>query len=80
MYVPHITFTSSFLLKDVNECESTDVCKFGECVNTLGSYYCKCGQGFEMVNDTCVKSTGCKQGFERVNETCIGKSHRWIVI
>ncbi|XP_072384771.1 fibrillin-1-like [Diabrotica undecimpunctata] len=40
---------SGFLVdgKDVNECETIpDLCKNGECINTLGSYRCICNKGY----------------------------------
>lgn len=47
----------AFLRADVDECSSSP-CVHGDCVNTPGSYHCKCHEGFQ--------STPTKQA-------CIGK-------
>ena len=43
-------------LVDIDECtDGTDNCTDG-CVNTEGSYYCTCSEGYELMdgNNTCV--------------------------
>lgn len=52
------------LFVDNNECESEDMCPGGVCVNTLGSYYCKCEPPL-VLDDTqrsCVNSSGLTVG------------------
>lgn len=41
---------NSIKSKDINECHLKlhDCNSDSSCVNTLGSFYCKCGDGFEM--------------------------------
>ena len=70
-------FFSFFLFStDVNEC-NPDVkgnCSH-LCVNSQGSYYCKCPNGFQMSQDN--KTCKCPKGFqESANRTmCLGKQH-----
>lgn len=39
-----------YLFKDINECHLKlhDCSSDSACYNTHGSFYCKCGEGFEM--------------------------------
>lgn len=38
--------------QDINECrEIPDVCGAGECVNTLGSFHCRCEEGYSVKPD-----------------------------
>lgn len=37
--------------EDVNECENNPC--FGECINTMGSFECRCPDGFKMVDGVC---------------------------
>ena len=40
----------SFLI-DINECDNENAgCKH-ECVNTTGSYYCNCSEGYDLDED-----------------------------
>ena len=61
---------------DVNECRQ----KFKgdcshECVNTQGSYYCRCPNGLQLLQDN--KTYKCPKGFqESANRTvCLGELH-----
>lgn len=33
--------------EDVNECDQEECLNEGECVNTFGSFYCNCSEGYE---------------------------------
>ena len=38
-----------YLLSDINECLKQDVCgRNSDCMNTFGSYFCKCRPGYEL--------------------------------
>ncbi|KAH9504658.1 Low-density lipoprotein receptor- protein 2 [Bulinus truncatus] len=41
--------------QDINECDIPGTCS-QECVNTKGSYHCKCGEGYTLVNQTFCKA------------------------
>ncbi len=41
----HINVTS-FLLTDIDECKTMNVCGAGKCVNRNGSYNCSCNKGY----------------------------------
>ncbi|XP_001983278.2 epidermal growth factor-like protein 7 [Drosophila grimshawi] len=59
-------FTGRFCEQDVNECETEKPCD-QHCVNTQGSYYCRCRQGFVLHSDqqSCRKlSTHADDAFE----------------
>ena len=43
-------YSPSFLLIDINECDSNPCQNNGQCENTLGSYYCVCPHGFLGIN------------------------------
>ena len=40
------------LFTDIDECMEGDADCNQICVNTLGSYYCSCEPGYQLVNDT----------------------------
>lgn len=57
MRMPHVLPIIFFIyFVDVDECEQkTDECSsYGECVNTYGSYSCKCNPGFKGDGMSCV--------------------------
>ncbi|CBY14115.1 unnamed protein product [Oikopleura dioica] len=41
----------SLSCEDIDECEDGTVCGDADCVNTLGSFYCKCDEGYEFNED-----------------------------
>ena len=43
------------LISDINECLiNTDNCGDLMCRNTMGSFICECGVGFDRVGDECI--------------------------
>ena len=42
---------SSGACEDVNECDDNPC--FGECINTMGSFECRCPDGFKMIDGVC---------------------------
>lgn len=41
-----------FYFSDIDECkENPNVCGAGECVNTLGSFHCRCEEGYSVKPD-----------------------------
>ena len=49
-------FKGSDCKEDINECESPITCSItnSRCVNTIGSYICKCNTGLKMEHGKCV--------------------------
>lgn len=47
-----------FFLADVDECATGNgnLCRNGQCINTVGSFQCQCNEGYEVAPDgrTCV--------------------------
>ena len=44
-----------FVVLDVNECQIfASVCDNGECVNTVGSYTCRCSEGLKLEGSRCI--------------------------
>ncbi|XP_072643652.1 adhesion G protein-coupled receptor E1 isoform X1 [Canis lupus baileyi] len=51
-----------FICTDINECLSSGVCQeHAECINTLGSYKCRCQVGFITHNSICEDIDECSQ-------------------
>ncbi|XP_072577722.1 adhesion G protein-coupled receptor E1 isoform X3 [Vulpes vulpes] len=51
-----------FICTDINECLSRGVCQeHAECINTLGSYKCRCQVGFIAHNSICEDIDECSQ-------------------
>ncbi|KAJ8009167.1 hypothetical protein DPEC_G00086090 [Dallia pectoralis] len=50
--------------KDIDDCVTGTQCPGQQykCVNTIGSFECRCQDGFEMINDVCVDVDECKEG------------------
>jgi fibulin 1/2 len=63
--------------KDINECESSDVCDH-KCFNTFGSYQCVCDNGFKLSDDmkSCIDVDECQLFEEKKTSSnlylCIG--------
>nr|XP_026692192.1 zonadhesin-like isoform X3 [Ciona intestinalis] len=46
---------------DVNECQYPDICALNsECVNTEGSFYCECNQGYVSDGEACIDFNECQ--------------------
>ena len=61
---------------DVNECHQKLKGNCSHlCVNTQGSYYCKCPSGFQISQD--YKTCKCPEGFQESNHRtmCLGRQH-----
>ncbi|XP_016648179.1 PREDICTED: putative wall-associated receptor kinase-like 16 [Prunus mume] len=44
--------------QDIDECENSNACSIGKCINSLGNYSCKCPKGYKndgMNEKTCIK-------------------------
>ncbi|KAK0067591.1 fibrillin-3, partial [Biomphalaria pfeifferi] len=54
--------------QDVNECDENEACPLGQiCVNTLGSFQCKCPLGYEYVSNQCQDINEC---LDVLDNTC----------
>ena len=65
-----------FQCHDINECMRADVTKClagNRCVNTRGSFYCECRQGFKRDAAECVDLDECEEGTFTcgVAESCV---------
>ena len=49
--------TETIYFTDIDECIEGDEHCNQICVNTLGSYYCNCEPGYQLVNDTKCEGT-----------------------
>ncbi|RCN38408.1 calcium binding EGF domain protein [Ancylostoma caninum] len=75
----HNTTTGNFQTKrceDIDECEkfAGHVCDLSaECQNTVGSFICKCKEGFELAADgrRCEDINECERGTARCEQKCI---------
>lgn len=45
--------------EDIDECLQTNICD-QECLNTFGSFQCKCSEGYSMNNNTCEDINECE--------------------
>lgn len=50
-YLSHLLVMLGFNCTDVDECKSPQSCQYGECINTQGSYTCRCPPNYELVSD-----------------------------
>ncbi|ETN71406.1 calcium binding EGF domain protein, partial [Necator americanus] len=62
--------------EDVDECEkfAGHVCDLSaECKNTIGSFICKCKEGFELATDgrRCEDINECERGTAQCEQKCI---------
>ncbi|POI32120.1 hypothetical protein CIB84_004128, partial [Bambusicola thoracicus] len=55
---------------DVDECLDPDNCKFGQCINTDGSFRCECPYGYILQETQCVDTDECAVGNPCGNGTC----------
>ncbi|XP_066993764.2 fibrillin-2 [Anabrus simplex] len=58
---PNVT---TVVLEDINECEELkNLCKNGHCINTFGSFMCKCNDGFRLdnTNAACIDINECQE-------------------
>lgn len=67
---------SVFVPTDVNECDEKDVCGNGVCSNTVGSFACRCEEGYSVKLDSgpaCTDEDECEMGTHRcdMNAACI---------
>jgi hypothetical protein len=59
---------------DINECNSSGLCdKNADCINTYGSFKCKCRKGYlgNGVVDSCFSGKFCSGKFCRLNGECV---------
>ena len=65
---------SVWSLTDIDECNENVKNNCSHlCINSPGSYYCKCPNGFQMSQDN--KTCKCPKGFQESNNRtiCLGK-------
>ncbi|XP_068954093.1 fibrillin-1 isoform X2 [Petaurus breviceps papuanus] len=55
---------------DMDECKEPDICKYGQCINTDGSYRCECPFGYILHGVECVDTDECSVGNPCGNGTC----------
>uniref|UniRef100_A0A672VB37 Fibrillin-1 n=1 Tax=Strigops habroptila TaxID=2489341 RepID=A0A672VB37_STRHB len=55
---------------DVDECLDPDNCRFGQCINTDGSFRCECPYGYILQGAQCVDTDECAVGNPCGNGTC----------
>ena len=66
--------------RDINECQRNPCDSNQHCINTRGSYMCRCRRGFQQVgNGRCMDTDECRQGVCRGNNAGSSIFHlRWI--
>ncbi|KAM6963384.1 fibrillin-2b isoform 6-T6 [Aplochiton taeniatus] len=59
--------------RDINECQvMPDLCKNGQCINTIGSFRCHCNTGYttDFTGTSCVDTDECSQSPKPCNFLC----------
>uniref|UniRef100_A0A672VBU7 Fibrillin-1 n=1 Tax=Strigops habroptila TaxID=2489341 RepID=A0A672VBU7_STRHB len=56
--------------ENVDECLDPDNCRFGQCINTDGSFRCECPYGYILQGAQCVDTDECAVGNPCGNGTC----------
>lgn len=57
--------------EDVDECrQQPDLCRFGDCVNSYGSFRCECLTGYRNVGNVCEDIDECADGSHRCSQLC----------
>lgn len=69
-------FNNCNILIDINECDEKDVCGNGICSNIIGSFSCKCEDGYSVKPDSgpaCTDDDECELGTHKcdLNAACI---------
>ncbi|KAL1420962.1 hypothetical protein MTO96_004329 [Rhipicephalus appendiculatus] len=67
--------------KDINECNlMPDLCKNGICINTQGSYRCRCNLGYkpDTFGIQCVDINECEQSFPPCKSKCVNTDGSYI--
>ena len=54
---------------DINECDDTNICINGDCINTIGSYTCVCNSGYGPANNENTKCSNINECLEGTH-TC----------
>lgn len=65
-----------YFLIDINECDNKDICGNGVCSNTIGSFTCRCEEGYSTKLDSgpsCTDEDECEMGTHRcdLNAACM---------
>lgn len=75
-----------FTITDVDECkQNPSICGNGECINTLGSFQCRCEDGYSVKPDegpSCSDDDECYLGTYscHINADCINNPVRYKMI
>ena len=64
-FVQLCLFSNFYFHIDVNECDQVRVCTNGECVNSEGSYGCRCHEGYD---------------YDEENKMCLGNTRNCLAI
>lgn len=41
----------NFLFSDIDECDNPQICQYGTCVNTMGSFVCQCPPNYSLAQN-----------------------------
>ncbi|XP_072172571.1 uncharacterized protein [Diadema setosum] len=59
-------------VEDVNECELfEDICRNGNCSNTIDGYNCTCNDGYGGNGDICSDINECQTGLNNCSQVCV---------